>query len=487
MSIAKLSSKKWNRRQFISTTAAASSLAVLPSARGHMLANDEIRLGFISCGGRAGEHMTQFNKMGGVKIAGLCDPDQLRISQAARTFAQDAKTWADLRGMIDDKDIDAVVVSACNHWHCLASIWAMQAGKDVYVEKPLSHSQWEGRQTVNAARKYKRICQVGTQQRSDPMQAEIKKFLHQDKALGAIRSARVNRYGVRGSIGLRTTPLSIDPNTDYNLWLGPAQDKPIYRNNLHYDWHWDWNTGSGEMGNWGVHVLDDLRNNVFLDKVTLPIRILGGGARVVWNDAGETPNVHFVYFDTGSIPVVLGLSNLPESPSSKNSPQVPGPGSGYIAYCEGGRLEGERGKAVAFDNEGKKIRSFSGNFGNPSHHENFVQALRTRDASILNADVEVGHHTSGWCNLANIAYRVGSQFSSEKAAAIDMPEWTGLIQEMDKMLGSYNIKMDSGAIKLGPVLTIDPKSETFVGAGSEAANALLKREYRAPFVVPEIT
>ena len=487
MSNAKSFSKKLNRRQFVSATAAATTFGTLPSARGHLLANDEIRLGFISCGGRAGEHMTQFTQMSGVKIAGLCDPDQLRISQAARTFAHDAKTWADLRGMLDDKDIDAVVVSACNHWHCLASIWAMQAGKDVYVEKPLSHSQWEGRQTVNAARKYKRICQVGTQQRSDPMQTEIKHFLHQEKALGEIRSARVNRFGVRESIGLRSAPLPIDPNTDYNLWLGPAQDKPIYRNKFHYDWHWDWNTGSGEMGNWGVHVLDDLRNNVFLDKVTLPVRILGGGGRVVWNDAGETPNVHFVYFDTGSIPVVIGLSNLPESPTTKKSPKVNGPGNGYIAYCDGGRLEGERGKAVAFDNDGKTIRSFSGNFGNPSHHENFIQAVRSRDAASLNADVEVGHHTSGWCNLANIAYRIGTNFSSENASMIESTEWSSLVQEMEKMLGNYSIQMDSGAIKLGPVLTIDPATERFVGPGSVEANALLKREYREPFVVPEIS
>ena len=139
----------------------------------------------------------------------------------------------------------------------------MEEGKDVYVEKPLSHSQWEGQQTVNAARRYNRICQVGTQQRSDPMQAEIKKFLHEEKALGEIKTARVNRFGVRGPIGKRSTPLEIDKSVDYDLWLGPAEDKPIFRNKLQYDWHWDFNTGSGEMGNWGVHVLDDLRNNVF--------------------------------------------------------------------------------------------------------------------------------------------------------------------------------------------------------------------------------
>ncbi len=202
--------------------------------------------------GRAGEHLQTFGKMNGVKIAALCDPDAKRVASKKKEHS-DAKTFTDLRKLIDDKEIDAVVVATSNHWHCLASIWAMQAGKDVYVEKPLSHSQWEGEQTVAAARKYNRICQVGTQQRSDPMQAEIKKFLHEEKALGKLLTCRVNRYGVRASVGKTEKPLQIDPAIDYDLWLGPAQDLPIFRKEFHYDWHWNFNTGSGEMGNWGVH------------------------------------------------------------------------------------------------------------------------------------------------------------------------------------------------------------------------------------------
>ncbi|MCH5376433.1 MAG: Gfo/Idh/MocA family oxidoreductase, partial [Planctomycetes bacterium] len=154
--------------------------------------NDTINLGFISCGGRAGDLMGYFSKLDGVNVAGLTDPDQQRLGTAQQRFPG-AKTWPDLRGMLDDPNIDAVVIATCNHWHCLAAIWAMEAGKDVYVEKPLSHSQWEGRQCVAAAKKYAKICQVGTQQRSDPMQAEIKQFLHEEKALGKILSGRVNR------------------------------------------------------------------------------------------------------------------------------------------------------------------------------------------------------------------------------------------------------------------------------------------------------
>ncbi|MEQ1830492.1 MAG: Gfo/Idh/MocA family oxidoreductase, partial [Pirellula sp.] len=467
--------KKLSRRSFVQTAAATGIVASTRPARAFSMANDEVRLGFIGCGGRAGEHLSAFSKMTGVAVAGLCDPDQKRMEDAKDKFGQSAKTWVDLRALIEDKNIDAVVVAACNHWHCLAAVWAMQAGKDVYVEKPLSHSQWEGMQTVAAARKYNRICQVGTQQRSDPMQAEIKKFLHEEKALGKIVSARVNRFGVRASIGRRETPLTIDPRIDYNLWLGPAQDRPIFRNSLQYDWHWDWNTGSGEMGNWGVHVLDDLRNNVFLDKVTLPKRIFGGGGRLVWNDAGETPNVHFVYFDTGSIPVVIGLTNLPENASSTKSPKCPGPGSGYIAYCEGGRFEGQRGSATAFDQDGNVIKKFKGNSGNGLHQMNFLEAVRKRDRTLLNTEVEVGHHTTGWCNLANIAFRTGTAYSQDKADSLKSKEWSALVDEMKQLVTAHGLNMNAPGMMLGPMLSVDAKTEMFIGENADQANQFLKR------------
>jgi predicted dehydrogenase len=476
------------RRDFVRTGLAAGAAAALP----HRLllassANEELNLGFISCGGRAGDLMGVFEKIDGVNIGGLCDPDGERLGSARQRFPK-AKGWSDPRALLDDKTIDAVVIATCNHWHCLAAIWAMQAGKDVYVEKPLSHSQWEGRQTVAAAEKYQKICQVGTQQRSDPMQAEIKRFLHEEKALGEIQSARVNRYGVRPPIGKRSTPLPIPDSVDYNLWLGPAQNEPIYRDKLQYDWHWDWNTGSGEMGNWGVHVLDDLRNNVFLDKVALPKRILGGGGRVVFNDAGQTPNVHFVYFDTGDIPVVIGLANIAAAPGAKGSPEHPGPGSGYMAYCEGGRFEGQRGRAAAFDKDGKIVKEFKGTSGMGAHQQNFIDAVRQRDPSILNSGVEVGHFSTGWCNLANIAFRAGTTFAEADAEKVTDPSglWGGLVDEMAGLLAAHKIDIESPQIKLSPVLEVDVKSEQFVGSNADLANRFLKREYRDPFTIPEI-
>ncbi len=480
-----------NRRHFIRNTTALSlgTAWTSPTISLAFSANSEIRLGFIGCGGRANELMSAFNKLEGVRTVALCDPDPVTLEKSQQRFPE-AKTYQDLRKLLENPDVDAAVVATCNHWHCLAAIWAMQAGKDVYVEKPLSHSQWEGEQTVAAARKYNKICQVGTQQRSDPMQAEIKKFLHEEKALGNILSARVNRYGVRPSIGKRDKPLVVDPNIAYDLWLGPAQDRPIFRDKLHYDWHWDFNTGSGEMGNWGVHVLDDLRNNVFQDSVQLPKRIMGAGARVVFNDAGETPNVHFAYFDTGSIPVVIGLSNIPNAPTIKDKKSVttehPGPGSGYIAYCQGGRLEGQRGRAEAFDKDGKPIKTFKGSSGMGIHQQNFIDSVRTRDRSKLNAEVQVGHDSSGWCNLANIAFQSGKSFTMSDAKQLDVKPWTEMVDSMSALLQRHNLKIDSAGLKLSPLMSIDEKTQRFVGDNSNVANQFIRREYRKGYEVPEI-
>lgn len=478
----------FTRRQFVAATLAGGLISQIPfSSRlfRPIGANDDIRLGFISCGGRANQLMNQFAGLEGVRIAGLCDPDSDRLGRARERYPT-AESWSDLRDLIASPNIDAVVVATCNHWHCLAAIWAMQAGKDVYVEKPLSHSQWEGVQTVAAARSLNRVCQLGTQQRSDPMQAQIKKFLHEDKALGEIQVARVNRYGIRGPIGKRETPLSISDKIDYDLWLGPAADQPIFRDNLQYDWHWDWNTGSGEMGNWGVHVLDDVRNVVFLDSVGLPQRIAGGGGRVVWNDAGQTPNVHWAWFDTGSYPVMIGLSNLPDEPDSKKAARHHGPDSGYVVYCQGGEFHGQRSRGVAFDKDGKEIKRFSGNSGDGLHQQNFIDSVRQQDSSLLNAEIETGNHSTGWCNLANIAFRAGVSIDADPASAVALPQWQALMHDLAGHLGVYGLTTRDTALVASPILTLDQETGEFVGDNSLVANKLLRREYRKGFEVPDL-
>ncbi|MFH5805586.1 Gfo/Idh/MocA family protein [Alienimonas sp. DA493] len=481
------------RRTFLQATGAAVALSGVRTASARVAANDEIGVGLIGAGGRGGQVIGGFSKLDGVKIVAVADPDQGRAKKIADQYQ--ANVYTDLRKLLDNPAVDAVVITTCNHWHCLASVWAMEAGKDVYVEKPLSHTQWEGRQVVNAARKYDRICQLGTQQRSDPMQADIKQFLHEDKALGEIRYVQANRFGVRGPIGKRETPLEIPKEVDYDLWLGPAQEEPIYRDKLHYDWHWDWNTGSGEMGNWGVHVLDDVRNVVFQDEVTLPTRILATGGRIGWDDAGDTPNVHYAYFDTGKIPTIIALSNVRQDPegkkggwSSRADRKVSGPGTGYVVTCEGGYYVGGRGSGRAYDADGKEMKKFRGGDMSRIHFQNFIDAVRSRKKEELHAEIEVGHHSTGWCNLANVGFRVGGAVSGKDAGNLDVGTdvWPMVLEEMERQLKPFGVSPADDVIHFSPMLNHDPQSERFTGEHADVANAFLKREYRDGYVVPEI-
>ncbi|MEZ6058263.1 MAG: Gfo/Idh/MocA family oxidoreductase [Planctomycetaceae bacterium] len=486
-----------NRRDFLHRSLATSAAIAWPTllSEGSARAaepNDEIGVGMIGAGGRAGELSKGFHGPNGAKVVAVTDPDEGRATRLAKNF--DAKVYSDLHKLLEDPAVDVVVVATCNHWHCLAAIWAMQAGKDVYVEKPLSHTQWEGRQVVAAARKYKKVVQLGTQQRSDPLQSAIKKFLHEDQALGKIHYAQANRLGQRAPIGKLDKPLEIPAGVNYDLWLGPAADEPLYRKQFHYDWHWDWNTGSGEMGNWGVHVLDDVRNVAYQDSVTTPKRILAVGGRVAWDDAGNTPNCHYVYFDTGSFPTLIALSNVEAGPgkkgnwSTKGNRPFNGPSTGYLVACEGGYYAGGRGGGKAFDLEGKEIRSFKGGSMDTLHKANFINAVRSRDWESPNAEIAIGHDSSGWCNLANVAFRAGKNFSMDEAKSIqpDFEPWNLLLGELGEHLGRFDIPLSSAEIRMSPVLHHDPKTEKFTGDHAESANAFLKREYRKGYEVPEI-
>jgi predicted dehydrogenase len=477
---------RMHRRHFLQKSAALGGLLVARPLRAQAV-NEKLNMGFIGVGGRGNELLKQFGQLNDVRIAALCDPDRALLDAAAKEHP-DAAKHTDMRKLLDDRDIDAVAIATCNHWHALAAIWACQADKDVYVEKPLAHNHWEGQQVVNAARARDRIVQVGTQQRSDPLQGELKAFLHDDKALGEIKYVFVTRFGRRESIGKRTSPLKPAESIDYELWLGPARDEPIYRDKLHYDWHWDWNTGNGELGNWGVHVIDDAVNVVYRDQVPFPKRILAAGGRVVWNDAGQTPNVCIAYYDTGSIPLLFGLTNLPSEAGTDREVRIRGVGSGYIIECEGGYYAGGRGGGAAYDSSGNEIRKFNGDAG-ASHPRNFVDAVHARNRKLLNAEVEIGHQSSAWCNLANIACRVGSPYADKSTRAIGEGFWpwgtlVGLTREH---LASNDVDIDNAGFKCSPVLEFDAQKQQFIGEHAEEANNHLRREYRHQFEVPAIS
>jgi hypothetical protein len=477
-----------SRRHFLQQSATVgAALAFSPLARAATSGspNDKLNIGIIGLGWRGGEHIKMFGKLPNVRFAALCDVDSDLLDKAAQG-KPDAKKYTDLRKLLDDKDIDAVTIATCDHWHVLAAIWALQAGKHVYIEKPLGHNHWEGQQLVKAARKYNKVVQMGAQQRSDPLQAQLKDYLHKDKALGDIKYVEVCRYGKRDSIGKRSTPTEVPKTVDYNTWLGPAADIPMYRDKFHYDWHWDWNTGTGEQGNWGVHVMDDAVNVVLLDKVPFPRKIFAGGGRVAWDDAGNTPNESFVSYDTGTTPIVFGLTNLPAKKGEKGDLNVKGIGSGYVIYCDGGYYAGKRGGGTAFDKEGKEIKKFKGDSGE-GHPKNFVEAVFANDRSKLNCEVEIGHRATSWCNLANVACRMGGPYSHATAeAASNVPVWSGIVERLEKQMAANDVKVGDSNFKLSPVLEFDATTEQFSGAHAAEANALLRRQYTRPeFAVPE--
>jgi hypothetical protein len=321
------------------------------------------------------------------------------------------------------------------------------------------------------------------------LQEEIKAFLD-GGAIGKMKYVRCNRDGERKSIGKLAAPLATPETVDYNLWLGPAQDLPMYREEFHYDWHWVWNTGNGELGNWGPHILDDLRNVVFRDKVKLPKRVIAGGGRFGWDDAGETPNTHFAYIDTGDVPVIMDVHNLPLKKGVKADDVYMRrrTKSFLVIECEGGYYTGGRGGGTAFDAAGKKVQAFSGD-GGKSHAENFIEAMRNRKKETLKGEIEEIHYSSAWCHLGNISWRLGQNYNREQAEAAvkDFQPWNDVIADFHQHL--QNNELDAGKldIKMGAMLEIDVEKETFVGDTATAeALALLKREYRAGFEVPEV-
>ncbi|MFM9011598.1 MAG: DUF1559 domain-containing protein [Planctomycetota bacterium] len=448
---------------------------------------DRVRLGVIGLGWRGGQHVGELLKRDDCEVVALCDPEKTFLEKAQRK-APRAKAYADLRHVLDDAHVDAVVIATCNHWHCLAAVWACAAGKDVYVEKPLSFTLWEGRQLINAARRHGRVVQVGTQQRSDPLQREVRAFLHDERALGAIGSVTAARFGVREGIGRRDTPLDLPQTLDKDLWLGPAADLPIYRSKVDYDWHWDWNTGNGESANWGVHVLDDVRNVVFRDGVTLPSSVVCGGGRVVWDDAGQTPNLMFAALQAGDVPVMFALSNLPARPGSKDPLRFETMESGYIVHCAGGSYHGRRGGGVALDSAGEVVRTFRGTSGSAEHYANFLDAVRTRDVTALNADVAVGHDSSTWSDVIYAAWRSATARGLMPASDLPGGPATDAVERLlEEHVAAHAGAFPADALRLSRQLAIDPAREAFVGEGADEATAFLgPREFRPPYVLEAV-
>lgn len=465
----------FNRRQFLATSGAAASLALAPSwaAKGATSPNEQLGLAFIGLGGRGGGLLDVFRKFSDVRVVALAEPDAERLAKAGQRVP-DAVRAQDMMEIIDRPDVDAVVIATSNHWHCLAAIRACKAGKDVYVEKPLGHNLWEQEQLVKAARKHDRMVQMGTQQRSSPIQARARELLHQDKLIGNLTHVVVSRIGERASIGKRDQPLQVASTIDYDQWIGPAPDQPIYRNNLQYDWHWDWNTGNGEMGNWGVHVMDDALNVALLDKAGFPSAVKSAGMRAAWGDAGNTPNTQVAHFENSVLPVSMILSNIIPATALVEGAHTSGFETGYTVFGEGGRFCGSRGHWQVFDNDGKLVEELKGHEGMGRHQRDFLDAVRTRDRSKLTAEVERGHISTAWCHYASIAALEGEASGGGQASDASGP-WADLVEGYYAQVKSAS--PDATAIPPGQV-EVDPKTGAVKQVSSEKAQQIVHRTYR---------
>jgi predicted dehydrogenase len=408
-------------------------------------ANDRINLGIIGLGGRGKDHMREYLKQPACRVAALCEIDSARLERAEAAVLKETgskpKTYRDMRQMFADKDIDAVSIVTPNHWHALAAIWACQAGKDVYSEKPASHNIFEGRKMVEAARRYNRILQVGMQSRSIAHKIEAMQAL-KSGAIGKLYMAKGLCYKRRMSIGKKPDG-PVPPGVDWDLFLGPAPKRAFNPNRFHYNWHWFWDTGNGDIGNQGVHEMDVARWG--LGKTTLPQSVVSTGGKYVYDDDQETPNTQSARFDYGDAQLVFEVRGLITGEEG-GLPFRGGHTIGNIFYGSDGYMVVDlagyqiyRGEKHELAKDVKFKERWQ--WDTAPHMANFLNACRTRKSSDLNCDIEQGHLSAALCHMANISYRLNGQ------------------------------KLD-----------FDPAKEQFLG--DTQANQMLTRNYRAPYVVP---
>lgn len=443
-------------------------------------ANEEIRIALVGCGIRGGTHVAEFGRQPGVRIVAVCDPDRERVASFAKRVESSHGNRPvevdDVRRLMERKDFDVAAVATMQYWHALPTIWACETGRHVYVEKPLAHFIWEGRQMVNAARKHNRLVQVGMQGRSRGTDQQLVQYLKSGQ-LGKIQYIVCFANKARTAIGRRSEPLPIPETLDYDLWCGPARKEPIYRDRIQYDCSFTWNMGDGESCNQGVHEIDVAR--WVLGETNLPRRVMSVGGRFVFNDAGDVPNTQIMCYDYPSAPILYEVHNLRAGRNTQTVPSFRGSGVDTCVQCEGGYAMMHAG--VVRDNQGKEIGKFS---GGEDHFGNFIRALRSGKREDLNAEILEGHLSTNICHAGNISYRLGRRASAAEVRAQigDLPPFAEMFDRYLEHLEAHAIA--PGESILGPWLECDPARECV--KDNPRANELVRGFYRKPFEVPEV-
>ena len=483
----------FSRREFLersailsAAVAAGSAAADEPATNSRVKgkpgsANDRLRVAVVGVRGRGMSHVGGFNGKSNCDIVTVCDCDEGVIGKAmsdvTKTRGEAPKFEQDFRKLLDDKSIDIITIATPNHWHATMAVWAMRAGKDVYCEKPATHNVHEGRLMIEAAKKYNRICQIGTQSRSTAGMRAAMAHIHDGK-IGQVNLAYATCYKPRGSIGKVDHATQPPKTMDYDLWCGPAPKLAVMRKSLHYDWHWIWAYGNGDLGNQGVHEMDKARWG--LNKDTLPASVVCVGGRFGYVDDGETANTQLALFDYGDKHLIFEVRGL--STKDYKGAKVGNIWFGDKGYVVCPNYSG----GIAYDPDGNVVAKFGGG-GDEGHFANFVKAVRSRKVSDLNCPAEEGHLSAALCHLANISYRLGHEtpFDADIKAFGGDKDATEALTRMKEHLTDNKVDLKEAIGRVGPKLTIDAKAEKFTGTEAAKANPMLFREYRKGFAITE--
>jgi predicted dehydrogenase len=432
-----------NRRRFLSTTAAATAglAAGIPTrSYAQKSANDTINVAVMgirgdnaghptwTARGRGQDHYEHLSMIPNVRISHVVDIDERLFASSVpfmkEKWGGDPRTEVDFRRVLENRDVDAVTIAAPDHWHALMTLWACEAGKDVYVEKPISHNIVEGRRMIEAARRYKRIVAVGTQRRSGAVVAKAVQFLR-DGGLGTVYAGKAVIYRFRDPIGVvANSPMP--PGVNYDLWLGPAPSRPFNENHFHYTWHWFWEYGTGDLGNTAVHSLDVTRWLLGKREHPRSIHCIGGLHEAGAPTDQVTPNTQSVTYQyTDGTELHCDLRNWYSGP-----PEAQGI---YIFGSKGWMKFGDESAQVFYGRKNEPGPTFVADEKRDAgqvHFENFIECMRSRKSENLKAPIEEGHFSTTLCHLGNISYRVGRSLSFDGAAERFVRD-----EEADKLLG----------------------------------------------------
>jgi hypothetical protein len=446
--------------------------------------NDKLRVAVIGVNGQGGSHLGEWLTNPDVDLVAVCDCDPGAYARNEKRFndlPNKPRYVQDVRKLLDDKNIDAVSIATPNHWHALMAVWAMQSGKDVYVEKPCSHNVREGRVMTQWARKLGRICQMGVQSRSMTGMRQTLQFIHSGK-IGKVAAAQAICYRQRDSIGMVDTEAPIPNGMDFDLWCGPAPKVVPKRKRLHYDWHWVGVTGNGDLGNQNPHELDKARWG--LGKLELPKHVVSLGGRLGYIDNGDVANEQVTIYQWDDAILISDVRGLPiKSPVTFGLKAGALKGAANIWYgTEGYAVGPSYTSGVAFDYDGKELGKWSGG-SYQAHFANFVTAIRSRNYKDLHLDIEDGHLSSALAHLGNVSWRLGKAVpeGTRPSLLADNKHVIDTLTTFEQHLKENHVDFNLTKLYLGQDLTIDPKTEL---SNSEAANRLFTREYRKGFELP---